>query len=262
MRVTVLGSGQDGGLPQAGADHLLDAKARGGDIPERTGPSLLVESGDRTLLCDVSPDFRLQWWNRTDPPDAIALTHAHIGHYAGLVHFGTEAMAAASIPLHASDSMLEFLGASEPWSTLLEHLHLVPAVEGCWAGYDVTLIPVPHRGEFTDTVAVSIGEQVLWLPDIDDWERWPEAEAVVSSHRVAFLDATFWSVGELDLPRFSAVPHPLVPDTITRFAGLATRIVLTHLNHTNPLCDPGSPECASVHHAGFEVAWDGMTIDL
>jgi pyrroloquinoline quinone biosynthesis protein B len=262
MRVTVLGSGQDGALPQVAADHDLDHAAREGSIPERTGPSLVVEVADRTLLCDVSPDFRVQWWNRTALPDAIALTHAHVGHYAGLVHFGKEVAAASPVELFATEPMLAFLAANAPWSALIDDRRLVASAEPVWAGHAIELIPVPHRLEFSDTVAVSIGQRLLWLPDVDSWEQWPEAVEVVEGHEVAFLDATFWSQNEIPGRSIDEIPHPLVPETIKTFAGVKTRIVLTHLNHTNPLCDPASAENRIVHEAGFEVAFDGMTMDL
>lgn len=262
MRVTVLGSGQDGGLPQAASTHDHDDSARIGTIPERTGPSLLIEEGRRSLLCDVSPDFRIQWWNRNAPPDAIALTHAHMGHYAGLVHFGKEAFSANEIPLHASERMLDFLTRHAPWSALLTARNLVPASEPTWAGHEIRLIPVPHRAEFTDTMAVSIGGQVLWLPDIDSWVQWPEATRVIAAHQIAFVDATFWSADELGRRPMKDIAHPLVGDTLERFADLDTRIVLTHLNHTNPLCDPGSPESGIVHDRGFELAADGLSFEV
>lgn len=262
MRLTVLGSGQDGGLPQTSGTHPLDGAARDATIPERTGPSLLMEDGGRALLCDVSPDFRVQWWNRTSLPDTVALTHGHVGHYAGLVHFGKEAAAADGVRLVASDSMHAFLTANAPWSALLQDGYLVRSEDLTWAGHRIALIPVPHRAEFTDTVAVSIPGKVLWLPDIDGWDGWTEAETVVASHEVAFLDATFWSAEEVPGRSIDEIPHPLVPDTLERFADIATRVVLTHLNHTNPLCDPSSEATRRVHAAGFEVASDGLTIDL
>lgn len=262
MRITVLGSGQDGGLPQAGANHLNDDQARQGVIPERTGPSLLVEDEGRRLLCDISPDFRLQWWKRLEPPETIALTHGHIGHYAGLIHFGKEAMASRATRVHASHRMLAFLQTNAPWSALFTDGHLQPAEEPEWAGHSIDLIPVPHRGEQTDTVAVSVGGRVLWLPDIDSWDAWAEAEAVISSHEVVFLDATFWSSDEIPGRTIEDIPHPLVPHTLDRFRHLDNHRVLVHLNHTNPLCDPTSAEHQEVYDAGFEVAVDGFTVDL
>ena len=121
---------------------------------------------------------------------------------------------------------------------------------------------MPHRGEFSDTVAVSIGRRALWLPDVDSWEAWPSAVEVVAGHAVAFLDATFWSPDEIPGRSIGDFPHPLVRETINKFAEVGTRVVLTHLNHTNPLCDPSSAENRIVHEAGFEVAFDGMTIEL
>lgn len=262
MRVTVLGSGQDGALPQAASTHPLDQQARIGEIPERTGPSLLVEDQSETLVCDVSPDFRIQWWNRTGPPNAIALTHAHMGHYSGLVHLGTEALAASAIALHATERMRGFLGANAPWSALIENERLIPTLDSTWAGHRIDLIEVPHRSEYADTVAISIGGRVLWLPDIDGWHLWPEARDVLASHELAFIDATFWSADEVPGRDLRTIPHPFVPDTVEMFADLPTRIVLTHLNHTNPLCDPGSSESAVVHEAGFEVAADGLVFEI
>ncbi|MFP5331537.1 MAG: MBL fold metallo-hydrolase [Acidimicrobiia bacterium] len=262
MRVTVLGSGQDGGLPQAGAHHPNDEMARRGEIPERTGPSLLVEDASLRLICDVSPDFRLQWWKRSEAPDAIALTHAHIGHYVGLAHFGKETMAAHQVPVHASPRMLDFLSHQAPWNALFEGAHLRPAQNSTWAGHTIDLISVPHRSEYTDTMAVSVAGRVLWLPDIDSWERWPEAEHVIAAHELVFLDATFWSGDEIPDRNLADIPHPLVPETLERFHHLDNRRVLVHLNHTNPLCDPTSPEHATVVDAGFEVATDGLTMDL
>lgn len=262
MRVTVLGSGQDGGLPQAAANHPLDDQARQGEIPERTGPSLLIEDAGQRLVCDVSPDFRLQWWKRRDPPEAIALTHAHMGHYAGLIHFGKEAMATTAIPVHASPRMLAYLEGNAPWTTLFSDGNLRAADTPEWVGHSIDLIGVPHRGEHTDTVAVSVDGRVLWLPDIDGWEGWKDADRVISSHEVVFLDATFWSADEIPGRSIGDIPHPLVQDTLDRFGHLDNRRVLVHLNHTNPLCDPTSIEHQAVAEAGFEVAVDGLTLDL
>lgn len=248
-RVTILGSGQDGGLPQLGADHPNDVRARRGDLPTRTASSVLVEVDGLRVLCDASPDIRHQL---DDLPDVVVLTHGHVGHYAGLVHLGTEAAATERLPVVTTPSMLGFLHANEPWRRLFDEGHLVatttlPGIE---------LVPVPHRAEFTDTVAISVGG-VLYLPDIDDWAQWPDHLAVVRDHDLNLLDATFWSTDEVPGRDLSTTPHPMVPDTIERFADLADRVVLTHLNHTNPLCDPASAEAHEVRDRGFRVARDG-----
>lgn len=246
--VTVLGSGQDGGLPQLLSTHPNDVAARTGAIPRRTASSVVIEWSGLRVLCDVSPDVRIQL---DGPVDAVALTHAHIGHYAGLVHFGKEVAATDRLPVVATPSMYRFLRANEPWAALFDDSHLAEATLP-----GVGLVPVPHRAEFTDTVAISIGG-VLYLPDIDSWDRWPEHRAVVADHDLALVDASFWSPDEVPGRDLSEIPHPLVPDTIERFVDVADRVVLTHLNHTNPLCDPGSVESGLVTEAGFRVAEDG-----
>ena len=264
MRITVLGSGQDGGLPQLGAGHPNDRRAREGEIPERTAASLLVEVGGGRLLVDASPDLRVQWWGQVGVPDAVVLTHAHIGHYTGLVHLGLEAANARAVPAYVTSPMAGFLSTNAPWSRLVEsrNLTLRPGLRHRWHDVDIDLIPVPHRDEFTDTVAVSLDGRALYLPDIDGWDRWPDAERVIGSHELALVDATFWSADEIPGTPMDRFPHPAVVDTIARFGHLSTRIVLTHLNHTNPLCDPGSPETGEALTAGFEIAHDGLMFEL
>ncbi|MDH3518583.1 MAG: MBL fold metallo-hydrolase [Acidimicrobiia bacterium] len=255
MRATVLGSGQDGGLPQAGATHQNDLAARDGLILERTASSVLVEHAGRRILLDASPDFRIQWWPFASMPDTVVLTHGHMGHYTGLVHFGSEAGDPRGIECVGTPAMLQFLRSNAPWRQLFEVGNLVST-----GSSEIQLIPIPHRAEYTDTVAISVDSRLLYLPDIDSWDLWPEAPSVLAAHQVALVDATFWSPTEL--PARTGIPHPPVEDTIERFADLDTRLILTHLNHTNPICDPTSREAGLVVEAGFEVAYDGMVIDL
>ncbi len=262
MRVTILGSGQDGGTPQFGADHPNDIEARSGTLLERTSSSALVEVRGVSVLLDIGPDARSQWWRRIGAPDAVALTHAHIGHYVGLVNLGREVMNASAVRCHVTHSMQAFLNGNQPWRQLVDlgNIELNTANPYRSQEYALRLIDVPHRNEYSDTVAISIDDRVLYLPDIDDWASWPLAESVIAGHELALLDATFWSRGELE--RQSAVPHPPVVETIERFAHLDTEIVLTHLNHTNPLVDPTSDASASVNDIGWRVAHDGLVLEL
>ena len=279
----ILGSAQDGGLPQFGARGEPDRKARLDPLAVRLGPSVCVLSVDgKALLVDASPDIKTQEQRllkvgryASRPPDAppfdtIVLTHAHVGHYAGLVHFGREAAATSRVPCHASAAMTRFLRENNPWAHLVElgHIEPVETAPGTpfspWPGLEIELIPVPHRGEFSDTVAVSLNGRVLYLPDIDDWAAWPDAEKVITSHETCLLDATFYDRDELPGRDISEIPHPLVVDTIDRWAGMCgeRRMILTHLNHSNPLCDPASPQAATVRAAGFEIAQEMMSISF
>lgn len=262
----VLGSGQDGGSPQLGTPRAVGEP--------RTASSVAVLLDESVLLLDVTPDVRHQWtrWvgTRADLPASVFVTHAHMGHYAGLVQFGREAAATDHLPLWAPRSVLDFLEHNEPWATLLTEGYLRPnAVEDgpmIHGRIAIHAVPVPHRAEFGDTVAYSIrvdGDAwALYLPDIDGWDRWPDADAVVGAHHVALIDATFGYSDELPHRNLEDIPHPHVIDTIERFAHLTDgrRIILTHLNHSNRLADPGSDLRTMAERAGFEVASDGMEI--
>lgn len=276
VQVVVLGSGQDGGSPQLGMEEGVGA--------ERTASSLAVVTTDGAcLLFDASPDLRLQQRllfdlpdyatrpRRRAPVDAVFLTHAHMGHYAGLLHFGAEAAAAGRVPCWASPRMLEFLNGHEPWAHLFSNGHLVghPLEPGTATspvpGLEISAVQVPHRDELSDTVAFSIVEgstRLLYLPDIDEWDDWPAAEETIGGHDIAVIDGTFFSEHELPDREMDNVAHPLIVDSIDRFAALDTRVIFTHLNWSNPAADPDSDEAGRVRAAGMEVAFDGMTIEL
>jgi pyrroloquinoline quinone biosynthesis protein B len=266
----VLGSGQDGGTPQVGSQNTRAA--------ERTASSIAIVSDEHDpVLFDATPDIRRQYrrlcdHTRATPDfDGVFITHGHMGHYVGLVHFGKEAGAAHHLPLFALESVLSFLDANEPWATLLrdDHLEPVPMDEAAASIGRLTVraIPVPHRAEFTDTAAYSVSVDdrpwVLYLPDIDGWDQWPDAEAVIAEHPVSLLDATFSDVEELPGRDISEIKHPLVPDTIERFAHLSAErsIILTHINHSNPLGEPDAEVTRLAHDKGFVVAYDGMVLD-
>lgn len=270
VKAMVLGSGQDGGLPQLGAAGPADAAARRGELAERTASSLVVSLDSGSLLLDASPDLRRQDVRRAmaglAPITEVALTHGHMGHYTGLVHFGREAANSGGLRVWLTGSMARFLHNHEPWRRLFDAGHLVasvlePGESGVIDGHTIRFHSVEHRAEFTDTVGISVDDQLLYLPDIDGWDGFPDGEATIRAHQTALLDATFFDHDELPGRAIAEIPHPLVTDTIDRFDHLADRIVLTHLNHTNALCDPDSAASEFVRSTGFRIATDGMVVD-
>ena len=266
----ILGSGQDAGSPQVGTDASSGLA--------RSASSIAVTSDDgAVLLFDASPDIRLQYQRLAEhcgyapPLDGVFITHGHMGHYAGLLHFGKEGASANELPLFAPRSVLRFLGKNEPWASLLSGGNLLPiAIDDATATIGqitVTSVFVPHRAEFTETVGYSIAiggvPWIFYLPDIDGWDEWPEADDVLARHEVCLLDATFSSPDELPGRDIAAIKHPLVGDTIKRFQHLASdrTMVLTHINHSNPLglVDAEITDQAQSH--GFTIAYDGLVID-
>jgi len=274
----VMGSGQDGGVPRFGSAHAAG--------PERTASSLAIVGDDvSAIVLDASPDLRRQqigleahaeYAERSSPApfDAVLLTHAHMGHYSGLVHFGRESLNSSAIPCILSRSMLAFLSSNEPWATLFHDGHLEAVMAEPGAPIDVAselrgvAHSVPHRPDFSDNLGFEItvpsGKSILYLPDIDRWADWPEAADVLAGVDVALIDATFYDAAEHPDRDLDAILHPLVTDIVERFAYLAggTQLVLTHLNWTNRLCDPPDRAHERLEEIGLSVAHDGRRFAL
>ena len=272
----VLGIGEDGGRPQIGCRRACCADAD----PVTPACLALIGSDGRRWLIDATPaigeqlrllDSIVPRESETPVIDGVLLTHGHLGHFTGLAQLGREALAADGVPVWAQPRLRRVLESDAPWSLLAEHGHVVfrddPVVLG--GGLSVEVMPVPHRDEISETVAFRVEGptgSVLWLPDIDSWELWDrDVIDEVARVDVAYLDATFYDDGELDRD-MSAIPHPRVVDTVTRFVErapeLAARVRLIHLNHTNPVLRPGSPERAFVEDAGLSVALTGERFTL
>jgi pyrroloquinoline quinone biosynthesis protein B len=278
----VLGVAQDAGIPQAGAyGH-----------PAWTDPSLrrhavclaiIDPRSDRRWIIDATPDLREQLHRlHTESPgplDGVFLTHAHMGHYTGLMFLGHESMGARGVPVHATPRMGAFLRANGPWSQLVEYENIVPRElapgEPVRLADDlaVTPIPVPHRQEYADVVAFRVDgpeRSVLWLPDIDSWREWDEwgvsLESAVESVDVAYLDGTFFADGEIPGRDMSTFPHPFIATTIDRLAprpgDVRARVRFIHLNHTNPAQFEGSEAERRVLDAGMRVAREGERAPL
>ena len=291
----VLGTAQDAGLPQVACDCERCERARVDPAARRLVTSVLVcdpASGARFLL-DASPDLAEQVERaRGEPPprraardgrpplfDAILPTHAHSGHYTGLLELGNEAYGSRGQRVLCTPRMAAFLRGSDPWRFMveggfltLEELPLATPVP-LSPSLTVTALPVPHRDEFSDTVGFLVRgpeRALLYLPDIDKWERWTPGdrrlEDVLDSVDVALVDGTFFADGEIPGRAMEQIPHPFITETMRRLAPLpaATRakVVFTHLNHTNPAGDPTSDAAARVRAAGMAVAADGDRYDL
>jgi pyrroloquinoline quinone biosynthesis protein B len=287
--VVVLGIAQDGGYPQAGCrrDDCVERFERRvrGELVASLG---IVDpvSGQRWML-DATPDFPRQLHAldqlmparangaaaRSAALDGVLLTHAHMGHYLGLAHLGREVLGAREVPVYAMPRMRTFLETNGPWSQLVSlrniTLRTLIANEPVALNERITVTPllVPHRDEFSETVGFVVrgpSRAVLWLPDIDKWEKWDlRIEDVVGSVDVAYLDATFYSAAELPGRDLSEIPHPTVEETMTRFAAspLRSRIRLVHLNQSNPMLRDGAL-LRRVEAAGFAVAREGERTGL
>jgi len=246
-RLVVLGVAQDVGLPHLGCNRERCAAARAGRIPAQKVACLGLVNRVRgeAYLFDATPDLPAQVHALTGgrAPDGVFLTHAHIGHYTGLVYLGKESAAVRGLPLHATPRMAEFLRQNEPWRTLVVegHVALRPAEPGSPVvlpgGVTVTSMPVPHRDELSDTVGYRIEgprATALFVPDIDRWESWGrDIRSLAEEVDLLFLDGTFGSAAELPNRNIAEVPHPLVSHTRELLRGTPARLLFIHLNHSN-----------------------------
>lgn len=282
----VLGRAQDGGLPHLGCDReCCESGRREG---RRETPACLGihdrETG-RLALIEATPAIEEQvallhqltsspLRGRT-PVDAILITHAHIGHYLGLAQLGREVTSSQRLPVHVSSRMGEFLSAQAPWSQLveLEQVELHAFALGTrfepLPGMSITATQVPHRDEFSDTVAFTIegpNRRVLFVPDIDSWSRTAGLlETLIAEVDVAYLDATFYDGRELPGRDLREIPHPLMVDTMEMLEERATanpgRFRFIHLNHTNPAWHEPELE-RDLERRGFRIARVGERIEL
>ena len=276
----VLGIAQDGGVPHIGCTQALCVGARRDPARRERVAALGLVDGDRRYLIDATPDIgsQLETLNagrtlldRRRPVDGIFLTHAHIGHYTGLMYLGREALGADAVPVYATARMIRFLRDNAPWSELVAQrniaLNLVtPGDAIAFGNLRITLMAVPHRDELTDTVAYRVrgpGGAVLYVPDVDKWERWDrKLEDEVAAVDVALLDGTFQDADELPGRSMAEVPHPFVPETLARLpAALRGRVRFVHLNHTNRLLWDARGR-GEVEKTGARVARDGDVIAL
>ncbi|GJL94899.1 MAG: hypothetical protein DHS20C05_13040 [Hyphococcus sp.] len=288
VSILVLGVAQDGGKPQianpddpAWVDPSLQRQA--------TSLALIDRRNDKTQrwLFEATPYIKeqLQRLDVTAPTDrkigidGIFLTHAHIGHYVGLMMLGHESAGAQNIITYAMPRMADFLNENGPWNQLVKYHNILLAImsegetETLTENLSVTPFLVPHRQEFSEVAGYQIQgpeKSVLFIPDIDSWEDWDKEgvriEDKIAKVDIAYLDATFFANGEIPGRDMSGFPHPFVSHSMERFANLPpdekAKIRFIHMNHTNPLHDPDSKERKAVLKAGFNIAEEGEELCL
>ena len=280
--LVVLGTAQDAGFPQAGCQKdCCKTVWENPALREMVSCLAFVDpQAEKAWIFDATPDFKDQIQHLSQEKGlnlaGIFLTHAHMGHYTGLMQLGREVMGSDKMPVYTMPRMENFLRENGPWGQLvkleniklqtLQNLQAVPL----GPQFHVTPIQVPHRDEYSETVGYSIQgpqKKVLFIPDIDKWEQWEwNIDSVVQAHDLSFLDATFYQNGEIPGRDMSQIPHPFVEESMLRFEQLApaTRqsIYFIHFNHTNPLLDQNSVAYKRVKEKGFNIAKTFQVFEL
>ncbi|MEP1032916.1 MBL fold metallo-hydrolase [Ekhidna sp.] len=260
QHIIVLGTAQDGGFPHVGCQNECQKAFDNPDLSRFvTSLAFVDQESKQWWLFEASPDMddQLQYFSELTQgaypylPSGIFLTHAHIGHYTGLMTLGREALGANGVQVYALPRMIEFLKTNGPWSQLVSLGNIEPIVLAedlaviLQEDLSVEAFTVPHRDEFSETAGFRINKKrksYLFIPDVDKWSKWDSNIVELVKDPViayAFLDATFYADGELPNRAMSEVPHPFVTETMDLFDGesrsLKNKVIFIHFNHTNPL---------------------------
>ena len=274
----ILGVVQDGGMPHLGNNKTCCENIKKDKYV--TSLMLMNNENNESFLFDASPDInkQLNFMGDRIKKDlkGIFLTHAHIGHYTGLMYFGREALNSKLVNVYAMPRMKKFLEENGPWSQLvsLQNISIIELSNESKISIDSNVIvqpvEVPHRAEFSETVGYKIygpNKTALFIPDIDKWYLW-EKSIVDEIKQVdyAIIDATFYDSKEVNYRDISEIPHPFVTESMDLFDSIdikeKNKIYFIHLNHTNPLINKDSDQYKLVRSKGYNVAEEGMKLNL
>lgn len=281
----VLGVAQDAGYPQALCfkPHCMPGWEDKQKQRTATSLALINPTAKTTHLFEATPNLPDQLYRlHLEVPSTefslggLFLTHAHMGHYTGLIHFGHEAAGNQNVAVYAMPRMTTFLKENGPWSQLVDYknIHLKPLAhqEPVNLGEQVRVTPflVPHRDEYSETVGFRIdgpNKSAIFIPDIDKWHLWEQGlEEALKSVDYALLDATFFNGDELPGRDMSKILHPSVERTMQLLrdapASEKAKVHFIHFNHTNPLLDTESSTAQDVRYMGFNVSFEGLRLPL
>jgi pyrroloquinoline quinone biosynthesis protein B len=275
--LVILGTIQDAGSPHMGCKKACCKNLFSNPDKDRqvVALGLFDEQTNKKYLFEATPDMPRQMKllkeygtpSEKEVVDGIFLTHAHIGHYTGLMYLGKEAMDAKNTPIFAMPRMKDYLENNGPWSQLVARNNIIlNKMENQQAirlsnEIEVTPFLVPHRDEYSETVGFFVkgpNKSALFIPDIDKWDKWNK-NIVEEIKKVdyAFLDATFYSGKEINNRDISQIPHPFIIESIEKFYELneqeRNKVIFIHFNHTNPVIDPKSDEAKNVLNRGFRI---------
>ena len=277
--IQVLGVVQDAGYPHIGCEKdCCKAVSPGDYFVSCLG--LVDKTNNKRYLFDATPDIHnqinlLEKFPEANLIDGIFLTHAHIGHYTGLMYLGREGLGGKNIMVYALKRMARFLTKNGPWDQLVKlnniSIQTISNKEFVKLSENIFVIPirVPHRDEYSETVGYKIigkSKKILFIPDIDKWDEWKKS--IIEEVKLvdyAFIDGTFYNGSELNRD-MREIPHPSIEETLQLFSNqpLAERnkIYFIHINHTNPILTNKNGIRDMVESLGFNIAERGLKFKL
>jgi len=277
--IQVLGIVQDAGYPHIGCEKDCCEQVSPGDYFVSC-LGLVDKTNNKRYLFDATPDIHnqinlLEKFTDANLIDGIFLTHAHIGHYTGLMYLGREGLGGKNIMVYALKRMVRFLTKNGPWDQLVKlnniSIQTISNKEFVKLSENIFVIPikVPHRDEYSETVGYKIigkSKKILFIPDIDKWDEWEKS--IIEEVKLvdyAFIDGTFYNGSELNRD-MREIPHPSIEETLQLFSNqpIAERnkIYFIHINHTNPILTNKNGIKDMVEGLGFNIAKRGLKFKL
>ena len=279
--VVVLGIAQDGGAPHAGCEKSCCIELWDSGKKEKVSSIGIVNPlTKQSWLFDATPDFPSQYRILTENHNTelvgIFLTHAHMGHYTGLLHLGREVMGKKNVPVYVMSRMKRFLETNGPWNQLVTlkniNLKLIENNKDIKIGEQLFIEPflVPHRDEYSETVGYRIigkEKSLAFIPDIDKWEKWHGSIFQLALNTdILLLDGTFYSQNEIPHRNMAEIPHPFIIESMETLSELnsenRSKVHFIHFNHSNPAIKDNSPAYHTIKSKRFNLAREGDRFNL
>lgn len=245
-------------------------------------------------MLNASPDIRAQMQNsaamhprdlRDTPLAAILLTNGDIDHIAGLLSLREQ----TPFTIHATGEILALLSANRIFDALSpEKVSRREIASGApfaiLPGLTVEVFPVPGKtplfmeegevktdllGEQTVGVRLSDGAKTAYyIPGCADVTDELLARLADADH--LFFDGTLWrddemiraGLGRKTGKRMGHISISGPDGSIARLAGLKAGKTFVHINNTNPVWRPDGPERAFARENGWEIAADGLEVEI
>ena len=251
-----------------------------GDKEKVTSLGIIDPKLNRSWIIDATPDFAEQYHILTKVHNTqlqgIFLTHAHMGHYIGLLQLGREVMGAKDINVFCMPKMKYFLENNAPWQQLIDlnniSIKLLKSAKKHKLSHHLFIEPflVPHRDEFSETVGYRVmgpKNSAIFIPDIDKWSKWDQdIKKVILNSNISFIDGTFYSNDEIPHRDMSEIPHPFIIETMEQLSSLnsinTNKVHFIHLNHSNPALREHTSATKLIKAKHFNIAREGQTFDL
>jgi pyrroloquinoline quinone biosynthesis protein B len=300
MRLIVLGAAAGGGFPQWNSACPVGRRAWQGDPAAswRTQCSVALSAdGERWTLLNASPDLRQQILAtpvlhprrgpRHSPIAAVVLTNGDVDHVAGLLTLREN----QPFALYATGAILAVLESNPIFNVLnpefvrRARLIIEQPVELEGGG---TIVPfaVPGKvplylegdapaigAETEDVIGLELragaGGSAFFIPGCAHLT--PALAERLRGAALVLFDGTLWTDDEMirsetGVKTGTRMGHMSIfgpAGTLAAFAPLdVRRKILIHINNTNPILLDDSAERKAVEAAGWEVAYDGMEIEL